>query len=130
MVPMMPSWIKGTHAFYASNASIGAVHTFSEAVSKAPVGESSGQACQQPTPPLHTFKGEADPESYIYILIIMAPCPIYLHCLFIILHPHTANTSNSNNHKPSALDAMISTSGGGNNTIWAGCVEYCGCSAW
>ena len=63
MFPMMPSQMKGTHAFRASNASVGAAHTLSGAVSKAPVGESCGQAHQQPTPPLHAFRGEADPET-------------------------------------------------------------------
>ena len=61
--PMKPSQMKGTHAFCASNASVGAAHTLSGAASNTPVGESSGQVCQQPTPPLFACRGEADPET-------------------------------------------------------------------
>ena len=57
MFPMMPSQIKGTHAFQASNASTGAVHTLK---SNALVGESH----KQPAPPLHTSDSEADHTNY------------------------------------------------------------------
>ena len=107
---MMPSWMKGT---YASNASVGAAHTLSGVVSKAPVGESSGQVHQQPTPPLLAFRGEADPETDLSNhdhSHMPNPLSSPVH------HPPpsqtSADTSNSNKCKCSALDDMISMSGG------------------
>ena len=60
---MMPSQMKGTHAFHASNASVGAAHTLSGALSKAPVGESNGQVHQQPVEILLILKTTAKPVS-------------------------------------------------------------------
>ena len=110
---MIPSWMKGTHAFHASNVSAGAAHTLSRAASKAPVGESSGQVHQQPTPPLLAFRGEADPETnFSDHNHSHMPNPLSSP----VHHPPplqtSADTSNSNKHKCSALDNMISMSGG------------------
>ena len=109
----MPLQMKGTHAFCASNASVGAVHTLSRAASKAPVGESSGQVCQQPTPPLLAFRGEADLETDLSNHDhSRMPNPLSSPVHHPPLSQTSADTSNSNKHKCSALDDMISTSGG------------------
>ena len=111
---MMPLWMKGTHAFHASNASVGAAHTLSGAVSKAPVGESNGQVHQQPTPPLLAFRGEADPKTNLSDhnhSHMPNPLSSPVHCPPPL--QTSADTSNSNKCKCSALDNMISMSGGG-----------------
>ena len=110
---MFPMWMKGTHAFHASNASVGAVHTLSGMMSKAPVGESSGQVHQQPTPPLLAFRGEADPETNLsdHSHSCM-PNPLSSPVHHLPPSQTSADTSNSNKCKHSALDDTISMSGG------------------
>ena len=113
MFLMMPSWMKETHAFCASNVSVGAVHTLSGAASNTPVGESSGQVCQQPTPPLLAFRGEADPKTNLSDhnhSHMPNPLSSPVHCPPPL--QTSADTSNSNKCKCSALDDMISMSGG------------------
>ena len=101
MFPMMPSQIKGTHAFQASNASTGVAHTLK---SCAPVGES----LKQPAPPLHTSNSEVDYTNNDNALPTALRSPVH--------HPPpsvtSAKSSDSNKHKYSALDNIISTSGG------------------
>ena len=110
---MMPLWMKGTHAFHASKASVGAAHTLSGAASKATMGESSGEVCQQPTPPLLAFRGEADPETNFSDhnhSHMPNPLSSPVHCP--PPSQTSADTSNSNKPKCSALENMISMSGG------------------
>ena len=80
--------MKGTHAFCASNASVGAAHTLSGVASKVPVGESISDHGNSLPNPLSSPVHHPPPSQT------------------------SADTSNSNKCKHSALDDMISTSGG------------------
>ena len=101
---MMPSQVKGTHAFCPSNTSVGAVHTLK---SSAAVGRSHWE----PALPLHTSDFDADqanPIDHNNALPIIFTSPI---------HPPppsvtSVRSSNSTKCKCSTLDNMISTSGG------------------
>ena len=112
---MMPIQIKGNHAFHASNDSVGAAHTLAGSVSSVPVNKSGGH---QPESLVNSVEaeeegGHLDTElSNHHTLPVMpiSPSPPPPCSQSTIT---STSTSNSNKRKRSALDDMISTSGGG-----------------
>ena len=111
----MPTRIKGNHAFRASNDSVGAAHTLAGSVSGVPVNKSGGH---QPEPLVNSVEAEEEGEhldtelSNHHTLPVMpiSPSPPPPRSQSTIT---STSTSNSNKRKRSALDDMISTSGGG-----------------
>ena len=84
MFLVMPSQMKGTHVFHTSNSSIGAAHTqWIRPLLVNTVGKHA-RSLHCPCTPL---EGRQTLRPIFPIMI--APCPIHSHHLFIILYPCT-----------------------------------------
>lgn len=116
---MMPTRMKGEHAFRASNATTGAAHTVAAAAAAAaatngPVGGSGGRVSRESTPSI----GSPEPEEQAAVQLDQSDCnnpgrnnesasPVRRP------PPSSAPSSNnSNKRKRSALDDMISDPSG------------------